>query len=139
MIRAIVYGTLILSLFFYVSCSSEEATVEEEVYVKLLAELAILNAMSDLYMGDTDYEIRREEILSEYNISEEQFRKSHDIYQQQIPEQLDRLQQVNIMLRQERDSIQQAERDFRRANRESADSLRQRIINGEVNSDTTNN
>lgn len=139
MIRNIVYGILLLSLFLFVSCSSEKASVEEEVYVKLLAELAILNAMSDTYMGYVDYEIRRDEILSEYNISDEQFRKSHDIYQQQIPEQLDRLQQVSIMLRQERDSIQQAERDFRRANRDPVDSLRQRIINGEVMSDTTHN
>lgn len=128
MIKFVHHLILLLALIGLLSnCSNNKPSIEEDIYIKIVAELAILNAMSDIYMGEANYEQRREEILMNYNVSDEQFNSSHEFYQQQIPQQLERLQQVNIMLRQERDSIQQAERDFRRANREPVDSLRQRI------------
>lgn len=137
MVKQLLITLILFTALLAFSCTEKDEIIDEEVYTNLLLEFSILNAMNEAYLGDLTHDDFRLKILAEYDVTAEEFRKSHEYYQQNILEQLDRMEQIGKMLRQERDSVQIAERDYRVANRQPADSLRQRISNSTVQSDTT--
>ncbi|MEX0822988.1 MAG: hypothetical protein WD008_01290, partial [Balneolaceae bacterium] len=71
----------------------------------------------------------RSEIYSRFNTDEERFRITHEYYENRIPEQLERMERISLNLRAERDSISAVQKRYRDANKENADSLRQRLLN----------
>lgn len=130
---------LLFLITISIGCTEKEEYIDEDVYTKLMLEFAIINSMNEAYLGDSTHDEFRLKILDQYGVTPEKFRESHEYYQQNIIDQLERMDIIGKLLRQERDSIQYAERDYRLAKQESADSLRQRILNGEVKTDTTDN
>jgi hypothetical protein len=110
-------------------CSEEPEPISEETYKILLTELALLNQMNEMLLGEVPKEEKREMIFEHYNVTEEEFNRSHDIYQRDIERQMKRIEEVQTILRAERDSLQQAERRYRVSLRESPDTLRQRLLN----------
>jgi hypothetical protein len=124
---------LIVSPLFLLipACDQDPEVLEEEVYEQLLIEFTILNQMDESYLGGRSIDDLREKVYSNYNITQEKFHKSHEYYQQNIPEQLERIEKIGLRLRQERDSVQTAERQFRTQQSQHPDSLRKRLLNRE--------
>lgn len=124
---AIIFLPLILMLS---ACSGEDEIMEEELYMNIVAEFSIINQMDDSAFRDLSREEKREAIYEHFGVTEEEFRISHDYYQSDVATQLTRMEAVAAMLRAERDSIQDAEREFRqklellkREQEQAADSL----------------
>lgn len=122
---------LILSplLLLTPACNKGPEVLEEELYEQLLLEFSILNQMDESYLGNRSHDELLDKIYANYNISEEFFHISHEYYQQNIPEQLERIEKIGLRLRQERDSVQTAERQFRSQQSQHPDSLRKRLLN----------
>lgn len=111
--KLLILISLLLIAPLFTGCTDDSEVMEEELYMKVVAELAVLNQMDEGLLGDLTREEKREKIYSHFGITEEEFRHSHDYYQSDVPVQLTRMEAVASMLRAERDSIQNAERDFR--------------------------
>ena len=62
-----------------------------------------------------------------FGISEEEFRISHEFYEQNIDDQIERLNDINKMLRTERDSAQVIQRKLEAISPEKLDRLRQSL------------
>lgn len=101
--------------------------MDEELYKTVITELAIVNQMDEELLGENTREEKREEVFTHYGIDEEFFNFSHEIYQQNIDAQMERIREVQDRLRTERDSVQAAERRHREENRPDPDSIRQQI------------
>jgi len=114
-------------LFTLISCEEEQDIIEEDLYITIMTELAIVNQMDVELLGEKSREEKRNEIFNHYGVSEEMFDISHEIYQSDIDAQMNRVKDVQDRLRTERDSVQAAERRYREENRPDPDSLRQQI------------
>jgi hypothetical protein len=121
--------TFILVLFLLGGCSQNDDLLDEYTYEQLILELTILNQLDDDKLGGQERDDIRQRIFAHYGANEELFRNTHDYYQQNVPEQLERMEKLRIKLSQERDTIQEAERDYRRSLQLPPDSLRMRILN----------
>ena len=122
---------LILSTFFLLmipACESTPDVLEEELYGKLLLEFSLLNQMDEAFLQEKPREELQIKIYDRYGVSEEKFRRSHEYYQRNIDKQLERIEVLGQLLRQERDSVQIAEREHRMIRIENPDSLRKRIL-----------
>jgi hypothetical protein len=121
---------LILSAFFLLmlpACESSPDILEEELYEKLLLEFSLLNQMDEAFLQENPREELQEKIYDQYGVSEENFRRSHEYYQRNIENQIMRIEELGLLLRQERDSIQQVEREYRTIRIENPDFLQKRI------------
>lgn len=129
--QAVKHILLTLFLVMAMSCSDKppEEVLSEEQYENLFMELAILNQTDANLIDDEERIELRNDIYSKYNTDEERFRITHEYYESRIPEQLERMERISLNLRAERDSISAVQRRYREANKENADSLRQRLLN----------
>lgn len=123
---------LILTLFLlvFVSCSTDSAPKDllaEELYETMFLEFIILHQVSSELISEEEREELRDEIYTHYGVSEEQFRRSHEYYQNQQKLQSDRIDSISVHLRDLRDKIEDARRERERQarEREQADSLDQ--------------
>lgn len=114
-----------------ISCSDKppNEVMSEDKYENLFIELAILSQTDTIQIADEERIELRNEIYSKYNTDKERFRITHDYYESRIPEQLERMDRISETLHAERDSISAVQRRYREANKENADSLRQRLLN----------
>lgn len=124
--------TLFLSLFFLLplaACeeSEPEYLVEEEAYMMMFAELAIIDQYDPNLLKNRSKEEVRDLVYQKYNVSKDDFRRSHDYYEEDIDAQLERLGKIILIMKEERDEVDILERELRRKNTLSADSLRQRL------------
>ena len=104
----------LLSLTLFQACSDEpDQLLDEETYSNVLAELTIVNQIEETYLGDRTKEQLRKEVFEKYQVTREQFRISHDYYQRDMESQIQRVEEIRQRLRADRDSIQEAEREFR--------------------------
>lgn len=116
------YGLILLLIFpVFSGCNSEDNIISEELYITVFTELALLNQMNDERFPESEKEQIRSEIFENYDLSEEEFRISHEFYERQTPEQIARMDTVSVRLRQIRDEIDQAQREYK----QRQDSLRQ--------------
>jgi hypothetical protein len=93
----------------------------------MFAELAIIDQYDPNLLKNRTKEEIRDSVYQKYNVTKEDFRRSHNYYEEDIDSQLNRLEKVNLLLREERDAVDDLERDLRERNKLSADSLRQRL------------
>jgi hypothetical protein len=120
----------VLSLMVLLAgCDGNKDLLEEKIYEQLVLELAILNQLDEQYLTDIDKEELRRQIFEHYGVTEDKFRITHDHYQQNVAEQLERMEELGILLRRERDKVQEAEREYRQSTQLPPDSLRMRILN----------
>lgn len=111
------------------SCKETEPDflIEEDTYIQIFSELAIIDQYDPNLLKYRTKEDVRELVYYEYNVSKEDFRRSHEYYEKNIEAQLERLEKVNLILREERDAVDSLERELKDGNKLSADSLRQRL------------
>ncbi|PWN06421.1 DUF4296 domain-containing protein [Rhodohalobacter mucosus] len=117
-ILSIIRGSIIIFLLLLVAaaiqgCSTEPDVLEEEVYGDVLIELTIVNHMDESQLGDRTPAELRDSIFQKYGVTREEFRSAHDYYQRNMQNQMLRIEEYSDRLRAERDSIQEAEKQFR--------------------------
>ncbi len=101
--------------------------VNEELYKTILIELAILNQMDKELLGERNKAELREEIFESYGVDEQNFSRSHEIYQSDIDAQMERVRDIQDRLQMERDAVQAAERKYREEKRPDPDEIREKI------------
>lgn len=93
-------------------------------------EFAIINQLDQQILEERSPEELRQLVYKHYNVTEEEFRISHEYYEQQVDEQLERVKEMSKILRAERDSLVTIEREYNQiTSPEQADSLRQVLRN----------
>lgn len=117
-------------------CGSEssepEELITEETYERMFIEFAIINQMDEQLLQNTSQEELRQMVYQQYDVTEEEFRISHEYYEQNVDEQLDRVKEITRLMRSERDSIQTIQRQYEAVETpEQLDSLRQRLLDSE--------
>lgn len=119
----------LLILFALTACEETEPDflIDEDTYILVFAELAIIDQYDPNLLKNRTKADVRELVYQKYNITKEDFRRSHDYYEENIEAQLERLEKVNLILREERDAVDDLERELKEKNRLTADSLRQRL------------
>lgn len=122
---------LLLFLLFFWGCSDKEEILDEETYSQLMIELTIVNQMEDIFLREQSREELHEKIFNYYDVDREKFREAHEFYQQDTAAQIARMEKIGVRLREERDSVRTAESEYRAAQRESVESIRNRILNSD--------
>ena len=122
---------IITVLLLTVSCtdSEQDLLIDDQTYQNMFVEFVIINHMDDKLLRDTTKEELVNSVYGHYGVTEEQFRYTHDLFESNISEQLLRMEKIVVRLRKERELINDAVQQHEIENRESADSLRQRILN----------
>lgn len=111
--------------------SAPNELIDEETYERMFIEFAIINQLDQQLLSNTSRDELRDKVYESYGVSEEEFRISHEYYEQNIDAQLERVQDINKILRAERDSVQVIQRKFEAIPPEKLDSLRQTLPNNE--------
>lgn len=132
------FFTIIL-LITVVGCSSDsnppDELIDEETYQQMFMEFTIINQLDERILQEKSQEDFRQMVYEHYNVTEEEFRISHEYYEQQVDEQLDRVRDMSKILRAERDSLLTIEREYEKiTSPEQADSLRQILRDNEYRS-----
>lgn len=119
----------LLLLFPLTACqeSEPEYLIDEDTYIMIFAELAIIDQYDPKLLKNRTREEMRDSVYQHYNVSKEDFRRSHEHYEENIDAQLNRIENMILFLKEERDEVNIYERELRRKNTLSADSLRQRL------------
>lgn len=122
---------MISTLLLTISCtdSDKNLLIDDQVYQDMFLEFTIINHMDDKLLKNITTEELVKSVYDHYGVTAEQFRYSHDYFESDISAQLLRMDKILLRLRDEREMINEAVENFERENRESADSLRQRILN----------
>lgn len=124
-------GLLILiSVIVFAGCepTPPQKLIDEETYKRMFIEFAIINQLDQQLMKDTTEQRLRNKVYEQYQVTPEEFRISHQYYQQNIDEQLERLEEINLLLRSERDTLVGIERKYKQALESGQlDSLRQSL------------
>lgn len=112
--------------------SQPDELIEEETYERMFIEFAIINQLDQQLLKDTSKEDLRETVYQHYGVTEREFRISHEYYEMQIEQQVDRIKDITKILREERDSLLTIERKYNELTTpEQIDSLRQSLLNKE--------
>lgn len=126
---------IILSITTF-GCNSEstppDELIDEETYQQMFMEFAIINQLDQQLLQKRTQEELRQMVYEHYGVTEEEFRISHEYYELQIDEQLERAREMSKILRAERDSLIAIEREYEKLTTpEQVDSLRQALRNNE--------
>lgn len=121
---------LLFTLMAFSSCTDEKSKmlISEETYKHVFIELAIVTHLDTKLLANTSKEELIDQIYDHYNITPEQFRYTHDYFEKDIQKQAKRMEQILVMLREERERVDAFEQEYNRKKYESADSLRQRLL-----------
>lgn len=124
------YFILPFLLLIFSSCNQDNSDnlLSEATYKDIFLELAIVNHIDTLLLANITREELIDQIFDHYEITPEEFRKTHDEFEKDIDQQLKRMEQILVMLREERERIDAIEQEYHRQQREPADSLRQRLL-----------
>jgi len=128
-VRQLTFLFSFFTLLALYGCEENEPDylIEEDTYILMFAELAIIDQYDPNLLRNRTKEEIRDIVYQKYNVSKEDFRRSHKYYEENIDAQLNRLKKVNLILREERDEVDILERKLKDKNRLTADSLRQRL------------
>lgn len=126
----------IILLFATLGCSSESSPpdelIDEQTYQQMFMEFAIINQLDQQLVQKKSREELRQIVYEHYDVTEEEFRISHEYYEQQIDNQLERVKEMSKILRAERDSVLMIEREYEKLTTpEQIDSLRQVLRSNE--------
>lgn len=127
---------VLILLIVLPGCSSEsnppDELIDEQTYEQIFMEFAIINQLDKRILEDRSQEELRQLVYEHYDVTEEEFKISHEYYEQNVEEQLERVRDMSDILREERDSLVVIERKYGRVTTpEQADSLRQALRNNE--------
>ena len=97
----LIFFTIAMILFSVTAGCEQDAPkdlIDEETYIEILVELHLLAGMKELDDNEKRFYAGQEAILSHYNITREQFRRSHGYYHQDMHEQQARYSEVRKRL-----------------------------------------
>lgn len=94
---------VMLTVILTVTAGCEQTTapddlIDEETYIKILAEMHLLAAVRETYDDEQRYTKLQEAVLEHYNITREQFERSHDYYFRDMDEQQRRFREARQIL-----------------------------------------
>jgi len=117
-------------LILLASCtnSREDKLLSEDLYEKIFIELAIIDQIEEALLGDHSRSDLRQMVYEHYGVTAEKFNRSHNYYEQDIDEQIRRIESIHERLRDERSAIDETEREIRDRNRRTPESLREQIL-----------
>lgn len=127
---------IVFALAAIYGCGSEssepEELIAEETYERMFIEFAIINQMDEQLFENRSQEELRQMVYSQYGVTEEEFRISHEYYEQNVDEQLERVKEITRLMQSERDSVQTIQRQYEAVTTpEQLDSLRQSLLDSE--------
>lgn len=123
----IIIGFWLLLVLTACTDSVPENLVDEDIYENIFIELAIIDQLDErLLQGRTKQELRQE-VYAHYGVTLPDFTISHEYYELDIDNQIERLNRINSRLREERNNIDRAETEYKSENIRRADSLRQQL------------
>lgn len=127
---------ILLTGFLMTGCGPEspasDELIDEETYERMFIEFAIINQLDQQLLHNTTREELQDKVYEHYGVTEEEFSVSHEYYEQNIEAQLERVKEINKMLRSERDSIQTIQRKYESITTpQQLDSLRQSLLDSE--------
>ncbi len=97
---------LLLILFAACGQGKPKGVIAEDKYVVVFAELLVVEQISDNQLGPINRQHLIDEIYKKHNVTEEQFRVSHNYYQQHPEAQVQRVDRIDEFISSERDTIQ---------------------------------
>jgi hypothetical protein len=123
--------TLLFALFLATSCleSKDQMLIDDQTYQNMFIEFAIINHMDEKLLRDTTAEELILKVYEHYGVTQEQFQYTHNYFESDITQQLLRMEEILARLRDEREMINEAAESHEKENRESEESMRQRILN----------
>lgn len=126
------FALAVLLLITTFGCSSESSPpdelIDEETYEQMFMEFAIINQLDQRLLQNTTQDELRDMVYDHYQVTEEEFRISHEYYEQQVDQQLERVKEMYKTLRIERDSVLAIEDKYENLTTpEQIDSLRQAL------------
>src|SRR5690625_1662343 len=97
----------LIAVFTFAACSTStpEQLLDEETYINLFIELAVLDQYDPQLPAQKQKEQLPERILESYGVTFNGFRDSHDYYEKSLHDQTRRTERATQLLRAERDSI----------------------------------
>lgn len=105
----------LLAGFFLAGCESSnkpDDLIKEPVYIDLLTEIFLTEGLVELIEdGQQKKDSLMTVVFDRYDVTPDQFERSHEYYQRQGSEQLARADSVRKKLRSERDAMIQAQRN----------------------------
>ncbi|WP_340105049.1 DUF4296 domain-containing protein [Rhodohalobacter sp. 8-1] len=107
--RSFPFVFLMVSLLIFVSCSNTTAPedlVEEDRYITVFTELVVINQLNETQLDSVSRDYLKEQIFEKYNVTPEQFERTHLYYQKQPEQQLQRIDKIEESLTEERDQLQ---------------------------------
>lgn len=128
---------IILAAFTLISgcepeTSNEDEIIDEQTYEHMFIEFAIINQLDQRLLKNSSREELRNKVYQHYGVTQEEFRISHEYYEQNIDEQLERVKEINKILRAERDSVQAIQRRYEAVTTpEQLEQLRQSLSESE--------
>jgi DNA-binding ferritin-like protein len=126
----------VILLIITFGCSSESSPpdelIDEQTYEQMFMEFAIINQLDQRLLQKNSQDNLRQIVYEHYNVTEEEFRISHEYYERQVDAQLERVKEMSRTLRTERDSLLAIQRQYEKLTTpEQVDSLRQVLLNKE--------
>lgn len=107
--RKLIGILLFLFAAFFSSCgdpTAPEDLLEEELYINVFTELLVINQLNEEKLDGVSRDYLREQVYEEYDVTREQFDRTHQYYQKQPDKQLDRLDKIEETLIDHRDNFQ---------------------------------
>lgn len=95
--------------------SKPDELIDENTYEQMFMEFIIINQMDENLLQNRSRDELREKIFEHYGVSEEEFRLSHEYYEQNIEEQVERVKEMTSQLREERDSLLTIQNKYEKA------------------------
>jgi len=83
-----------------------EDLISETHYVDLLTDIFLQEKLISMRDQEESQDSLREELFATYEVTQEQFERSHTWYQRQAKDQLARIDTVQARLRAERDTVE---------------------------------
>lgn len=104
------FSLLFIGLIAISSCGDPTASgdlLEEDLYLSVFSELLVINQLNEEQLGPVSREYLKEQVFEEYDVTREQFERTHRYFQQQPERQLQRLNKVEEIFTEERDRLQE--------------------------------
>ena len=101
--RTVLAGYFLLLLLLFAGCtrqSTPSGVIGEEKYIDLMVELQLFRSYVRTVPSDSaTIDSLQTEIFNKYNVTQQEFRQSHEYYQQQYVQQKERIDKAIEQLR----------------------------------------
>lgn len=128
--------SMVAILILFAGCDTQSSKpdelIDEETYERMFIEFTLINQLDERLKKNRPEEELRQMVYDHYGVTREQFQLSHQYYEQNIDDQLERVKKITQILKTERDTLVVIEREFKAAIRDNKlDSLRQSFPDNE--------